>query len=93
MKIILKKLDMSVDLKMDAVTKEQESRQNTFEAKLDKKVMDLKREFRNIQLKRDIFYKQTMEVKNGGQSSERSEKSAPRKKEEFPSKHLASSAR
>ena len=41
---------------MNTFIREQDQRQKTYETQLSNKVMELKREFRNIQLKRELFY-------------------------------------
>jgi len=57
MDMVQKKLDGLLDMRLITLTKELEQRQDIFEGKLVTKIMDLKREFRSIQLKRDSFYK------------------------------------
>lgn len=60
MRVVLNKLDVLVNMKVGNLSKIQKERYDTFETKLNKQVTDLKREFRNIQLKRENFYKYTM---------------------------------
>ena len=59
---MLKKMDTIIDLKMDILVKEFESKQDRFEQQMTKKVMELKREFRDISQRRDSFYKQTLSL-------------------------------
>lgn len=62
MQLMLKKMDTIIDLKMDILVKEFESKQDRFEQQMTKKVMELKREFRDISQRRDSFYKQTLSL-------------------------------
>ena len=56
MQVVLRKMDKLIELKIGAIIGGIEGRQDKFEAKLATKVIELKREFREIQLKREKFY-------------------------------------
>ena len=62
LQLLIKKMDTIIDLKVDIDLKEIEQKQDRYEQRMSQKVMELKREFRDISQKRDSFYKQTMTV-------------------------------
>ena len=81
MQLVLRKIDMMIEMKIgtlsnmqeerfNTLSKVQEERQEAFEAKLITKVIDLKSEFRKMQQQREQFYKQTLNLQRNSIGSD-----------------------